>query len=1285
MLLGLVLLWSAAWFYAPPLIREQAERIAGEKLGRRVSLGAVAFNPWTLELTLNDLVVSGPPPNAAGDVPAAPLLRVRRLHADAAFESLLRLAPVIDQLEIDAPELRLTRVAEGRFDIDDILARLAKEPGSAEPARFAVHNIVLTHGSADFTDAPMQATHQLRALELAVPFISSLPSQRQVRVKPLLAFTLDGSRFESAAVATPFSERGEGTLSLSLKQVDISRWLGYVPRGLPVALRSALLSCELNIAFEQRPKLSLRVSGTVDVGGLALADAAAAPLLEAGRIHVVIDELRPLEGLVKLGRIEVEAPHLLAVRNTAGKVNLLLEADAAAAPSRPLARVPLPTTAASAAAAASAPTASRWKVQLAELALRAGRLDWRDAAVAPAATLAVDAFTLDAKAIQWPLDAPVIFEGSGTLAGAAGQGRFRFSGQGNAAGAKLRAKVDAVPLALAAPYLRPWLALPLAGRLDAEVAADWLPGSGAPRLKVEARRVAVDALRLGDAKAPELAADRIELVDATLDTAARTASLGRFALHAPRLRIVRDREQHWSVERWRTASAAQAASGSASGAATASASTSAFAFASASASASATAVPPESASVPASRSSSASHAEPPWKLSLGEFVLAQGRIGYLDQALAMPVALDIADLAVEASRLALDGPGRAPFHVSARLQVPAGPGGAAVGSGFAGSADVRGELDGFAAGVPASVKATLLLKDLPLHLLDPYLDDVLDIDVVKAQTSFKGSLAWDASAAGPRVRLSGDVTVDDFRANSTAADRGGPQRSLDFTREAGSAAAGRQLLSWKTLSLRGIEVALAPGAPTRVSVAETALGDFYARIVLDESGKLNLQDVSRPHGPGAPAGAASASASVSASAPAMRSSPSATSAPTATAPAPIVTFGPIVVVGGRVAFADRFVRPNYSANLSELAGRLGAFSSVGAGPGQTPQLAELALTGRVEGTATLEIAGQVNPLAKPLALDIRAKVRDLELPPLSPYAIKYAGYGIERGKMSVDLGYLVKPDGQLTASNKIVLNQLAFGEKVEGAPASLPVKLAVALLADRHGVIDLDLPVSGSINDPQFSLGGVIWKVITNLIVKAVTAPFSLLAAAFEGGSSEASSVAFAPGTAALSAAAKESLDKVAKALAERPQLTMTVTGESRLDVERDAWKQERLKQLVGAEKRRAGIAGGAAADAEISVSEAEYPALLKGVYQRADIVKPKNVVGLAKDLPQAEMEALLLAAITVPDDAMQQLAVRRGVAVRDYLAGRELPTTRLFLGAPKTASGDEKWAPRADLKLAAE
>ena len=98
-------------------------------------------------------------------------------------------------------------------------------------------------------------------------------------------------------------------------------------------------------------------------------------------------------------------------------------------------------------------------------------------------------------------------------------------------------------------------------------------------------------------------------------------------------------------------------------------------------------------------------------------------------------------------------------------------------------------------------------------------------------------------------------------------------------------------------------------------------------------------------------------------------------------------------------------------------------------------------------------------------------MRELDLPPLSPYSVRYAGHGIERGKLSMDVNYKIAPDGQLTATNKLVLNQLQFGDEVQGAPASLPVRLAVALLADRNGVIDIDLPLSGSINDPQFSIG----------------------------------------------------------------------------------------------------------------------------------------------------------------------------------------------------------------------
>ena len=344
-------------------------------------------------------------------------------------------------------------------------------------------------------------------------------------------------------------------------------------------------------------------------------------------------------------------------------------------------------------------------------------------------------------------------------------------------------------------------------------------------------------------------------------------------------------------------------------------------------------------------------------------------------------------------------------------------------------------------------------------------------------------------------------------------------------------------------------------------------------------------------------------------------------------------------------------------------------------------MADLELRGRVEGTASLEIVGQLNPLAQPLALDVQGHMRDLELPPLSPYTVKYAGHGIERGKLSMDVSYKVQPNGQLTASNKLVLNQLVFGNPVEGAPASLPVRLAVALLADRNGVIDMELPINGSLNDPEFRLGPVIFKILGNLIMKALTSPFSLLASAL-GGSDELGQVEFAPGSAALDASARQRLDKVARALQDRPALQMTVVGQASSDAEHSAWKRERLQDMLLAQKRRATLRAGQPVDAAMVVSADEHPALLKELYRRADMAKPRNVVGMAKELPQTEMEALLLASIKVPDDAMRELALARGVAVRDYLAQQPLPLERLFLGAAKTVPSVPAWTPHAELTL---
>ena len=383
------------------------------------------------------------------------------------------------------------------------------------------------------------------------------------------------------------------------------------------------------------------------------------------------------------------------------------------------------------------------------------------------------------------------------------------------------------------------------------------------------------------------------------------------------------------------------------------------------------------------------------------------------------------------------------------------------------------------------------------------------------------------------------------------------------------------------------------------------------------------------------------------------------------------------------------MRPNYSAALTELNGQIGRLAS------NTREMATIDLRGRAEGTALLEIRGQLNPLARPLALDIQAKASDLELAPLSPYAGKYAGYAIERGKLSMDVAYKIDADGKLDARNQVVLNQLTFGDKIESKDATkLPVRLAVALLKDRNGVIDVNLPISGSINDPQFSVGGLIFKVIVNLLTKALTAPFALLAGS---GRDDISVVEFEPGTSVVTAKGTTAIEQVAKALTDRPALKMTVTGAADPVSEREALQRAAIDARLRSEARRDGLRSGAPTAAASAASAApvatpapldpaERDRLLEQVYKNTDLPdKPRNALGFARSIPASEMEALLKSRVVVTSDSARDLALQRGIAVRDALIAKGLGNERLFLAAPKVrAAGEEDaaWTPRVQLSL---
>jgi hypothetical protein len=343
----------------------------------------------------------------------------------------------------------------------------------------------------------------------------------------------------------------------------------------------------------------------------------------------------------------------------------------------------------------------------------------------------------------------------------------------------------------------------------------------------------------------------------------------------------------------------------------------------------------------------------------------------------------------------------------------------------------------------------------------------------------------------------------------------------------------------------------------------------------------------------------------------------------------------------------------------------------------------------VYGSAPLSVSGTVQPFAKYLALDIKASVKGMDLPRFTTYSNKYVGYAIERGKLSADLQYQIK-NRALQASNKVTLNQLTFGKPSNSPDAlKLPVLLAVSLLKDSQGNIDIDLPVSGSLDDPQFSVGAIVMRVIGNLLVGAITSPFRLLASIFSGGGGggDLSYVEFEPGGAGLDGKAESSLDTLAKALADRPALKLDIIGRADPALDeaglRQAWVDGQIRQAQARDTGAAAAAGGKGA--ELTAQErAKY---LKQAYGEAGIKdKPRNVIGMEKSVPEAQMEEMLRAAAPVNRGALNRLATARAEAVQAYLRSKSPGLIeRLFMIAPKLDAGgieDQGKTTRVDFAL---
>lgn len=522
---------------------------------------------------------------------------------------------------------------------------------------------------------------------------------------------------------------------------------------------------------------------------------------------------------------------------------------------------------------------------------------------------------------------------------------------------------------------------------------------------------------------------------------------------------------------------------------------------------------------------------------------------------------------------------------------------------------------------PLAARLALQLKDFDLAPFDGYL--------------------WEHALNGTLQRgsltASLDASVADGGAASSAS---GSVQLRDFAMLDGE---DRPLLDLRALDLEGLDY-----RGDALSLERIGLTGLSLKVEKDEAGGLNLSRLAKPPRPGA--------------APAADATP----AKKEQAPGLAVKVGAVVLDDVGVEWLDKTTRPAFAASVKRLGGKLTNVT--------WPQTKKtgVALAGRVD-QAPLKVNGALLVNGKDSLADVKLTLDGYDLPRTTPYSVKYVAQPITLGKLSLDLSYKVARR-TIDAQNRVVIDQLDFGDAVpEPGPDAkkLPLGLAVAILSDKNGRIDLDLPMTGNLDDPEFEWGGMVWKTLGNLLEKVATAPFSLVAGLFAGDNPDAlKSLAFAPGARAPTPDEAQKVGTLAKLLAERPRLKLELRPGADPVADRDAVARALLRQSLLAKRSQPGVSadGGVA-----EVEPAEYLRLVAAAWRRLQ-GPPDAGVG---DPPAEQMEGDLAARQRVSEEDLEALRRDRAAWVQAALEDQGVPVARVFV-----AQGAETANARASVDI---
>ncbi len=1011
------------FFIIPAIGKKVAQTELSERLGRKVTIERVQFNPYTFILRVHNFKIEGL--ENRND-----FFSLKQVTINLQSSSIFKLALVVNEVTVDTPIVSITRKSFKEFNFDDIVQRLLEnvkeeiveeitemeEEKKPVDFKFSINNIVLKNAQVYVKDQFTNKSHSLTNVNMAIPFISNFDYRIEEYVTPLLSGNLNGAEFKFKGQSKPFKYSRETALNIFVKDMNIAHFNEYKPEFVKAKLKSCRFDSDLTISFQlpenSVPELNLDGGFSVSDIDITLNDETQFSLQKFG---ISFTPSNLFEKKLHIKEVLISEPYVKVDRLKDGSINWQSAADLEKMPKK---------EAAESSEESSSELEETVELRLADfidlsidqVKMENGSVVFSDltndlsfgTTINPANLLIKNISTTSEKSssLQFDLQASN---------GEQVQINSEFSLPKLSATTVI--KISGINPPAYSPYYQKYLNAKFAtGKVNIAANAT----ASMENVVLNSSKVTLnDFLLQTKGQKDIISLPLIEIVTDSFDLNQSKMVVDSIKLKNGGQTVVRNQDNSINLQNIINLNA----------------------------------LPKSTASKAEDKVVENAEKANPFTLVLNKFEIENYGISFEDHALSQgsetlfyPINLKVTDLSsAKNSGIKFD------FYTQVNQ---------------AGSIKSTGTLD-LAKQV---VNSTVKVDKLELSKFQPYINEFTNVTLDSGTFSTDSKINLDASNLNsPVVTLTSNSSVDNFKIS-------GQKDKKHF-------------IGWESVKVENLN---ATNSPLSASIDKFHLQGQYGAIIKGEDGTLNISHI-------------------------MKEKPVEETATTDKEAVvakefklPQLTINEILVEDSSFKYIDQSISPIYEANLKEIKLEIGKISTV------TNESADIKLNVGIDHHTELKLEGKINPLtAKPFA-DLAIKISDIELSSLTPYSGKYIGYEIAKGKLQLDLNYQVK-DNKINATNDVLLDKLTFGESVDSDDAtSLPVKFALSIITDKNNQVKLSVPISGDLNDPNFSIGGAIVTVLKNIFTKVVTSPFSFIASIY-GATEELKTVEFTAGSATLS------------------------------------------------------------------------------------------------------------------------------------------------------------------------